>query len=128
MKAMLMAAKAAVARTLVGATVCAKRIRPSDLQFIAIDAPAIQMVRVREAETRKSSAWRGGFNNNPANLDQKISAQIDAELNFFAVELRKSADGSLGLVARKHIEEGELALVLTGLVFDGKDRGRPRHT
>lgn len=123
---MLPAAKAFVGSTENGTT---KKRAPDtpELQFLQISAPELQPIRLRDVEPRTTSAWRGGLNRLPTELDTKVAQLIQAELQAAPVELQQ-VKGQTVVVAKKPLRDGDRAgggggVLFRGLFFRGQHTG-----
>lgn len=79
-----------------------------DLQFLVLSAPAEQPIRLRDVEPRTASAWRGGLNRLPTDLDTKVTQLVHAELAAAPVELQQ-VNGQTTVVAQKPLRDGDRA-------------------
>jgi hypothetical protein len=112
-------AKAAVPKAAGGQ----KRLRQSDLQFIVVEAPSEQTVRIRDVEIKTESSWRGGLNKCPMLLEDKVMRQLQHELDNHQLALNK-INGVMHLVATKAFRENDKICDAAGLVFDSLDKLR----
>ena len=121
LKSLLIARKMSAAKAIVGATVGEKRLRNSEFQFVVVTAADDQPVRIRDIEARPESAWRGGFNKSPTNLEQRVMQQLQKELDAYALGLEK-IQGEMHIVTKKSLREGDLVGWMSGLTFDSLDK------
>ena len=98
-----------------------KRLRASNLQFIAVPAPRIeeQAVRVLDVSVENTPSWRIGMNKTPIDLETKMVGALQAELQANQLYLHKLSDGSVALHTEVARREGDAVFPVTGLLFDG---------
>lgn len=98
-----------------------KRSRPADDQnYITIDAPADQIIRLKDVAPTEASKWRGGLNKSPQELSEKITRLLQWEQASFHMDLQYK-DKQVSVVTRKAFREGDVLGNATGLVFDSID-------
>ena len=103
------------------ATGAVKRVRRADLQLITILAPRIeeQSVRVLDVTVGDDTpVWRRGLNKSPVELETKMVAALQRELDKSGLYLDKLPDGSVALHTDTARREGDEVCNVTGLLYD----------
>ena len=97
-----------------------KRVQQAHLSFITIAAPPKkeQIVRMKEVEVSDASAWRGGFNKNPMDIEEKMVSLLQAQLAEYHLYLAAASDGHMSLFTEIAHKEGDLVCSLPALLFD----------
>eukprot|EP00973_Karenia_brevis_P096291 12431457-Karenia_brevis.AAC.1 len=89
-------------------------------RFVTVIAPQEQPILMKEVEPHKDSQWRAGINLMPGDLETKIIKLVQKELDEVGMKLERVENGSMCLVATKHLHEGELICPLASLLFDSE--------
>ena len=64
-------------------TVSIKQVTLGKLSFISVDASQVeQPIAMKTITPPSSSAWRGGFNRNPNDLENKMIKLLQKDLNY----------------------------------------------
>ena len=97
-------------------------IRAEELQFIEVKAPAAddQIVQLFDIMPDGGSSWRAGLNRNVGGLSGKLAKLLDEELSDGRLKVVTTPKGR-SLVARKHIDEGDVICLATCLLHDSVD-------
>lgn len=98
-----------------------KRVRRADLQFITVVAPPLAEQPVRMLDVTvddETPAWRRGLNKLPTELESKMVAALQRELDKSGLYLDKLPDGTVGLHTDVARREGDEVCSVTGLLYD----------
>jgi hypothetical protein len=97
-----------------------KRVRQHTLKFIIVPAPPAtrQVVRVKEVMPSPDSGWRAGFNKQPVDVESRMLAQVQTEMDRFQLSVMRMDDGSVCLMTLKARGENDIITPMTGLVYD----------
>ena len=96
-----------------------KRPLASDgIQYIVVEAPKEQPIRLCDVEPKPDSSWRAGLNRCPEDLAEKSTASISKELAAQELGVWRAPEGEMWLHTNKPLGERDTGCVLTGLVFD----------
>ncbi len=72
-----------------------KRVAVSSLQFISVEVEGEQGPAMKSVRPTPESAWRGGFNLNPSDLETKMLKQMHWELENAELFVQKGMGGRL---------------------------------
>ena len=100
-------------------TPSAKRVRLTDLQFIVAQAPRIeeQAMWVLDVTVGDDTPiWRRDLNKLPTELDTKMGATLQRELDKSGLYLDKLPDGSIAWHTDTARREGDEVCLVTGLM------------
>ena len=89
-------------------------------KFVTLEAPGEQPILMKEIEPNPASEWRAGMNLMPGDLETKMLKLAQKELDAAGVGLSRNDDGTMCLVAAKHLHEGATICPLTSLIFDSE--------
>ena len=95
-----------------------RHLASDGIQYIVVEAPREQSIRLGDVEPKPDSAWRAGLNRCPEQLAEKSAASISKELAAQDLGVWRTPAGEMCLHATKPLGEGDTVCVLTGLVFD----------
>ena len=94
-----------------------KRVCASGLSFINLQAPQEQTIRMKDI-VPVGASWRAGFNKNPMDLEEKVLALLQLDLEEHDLYIAKATDNTMSLFTRVSRKEGDLVCSLRSLLFD----------
>ena len=105
-------------RSCQGVTNGKRPLASDDIQYIVVEAPKEQPIRLCDVEPKPDSSWRAGLNRCPEDLAEKSTASISKELTAQDLGVWRTPEGEMCLHTNKPSGERDTVCVLTGLVFD----------
>ena len=98
-----------------------KRVACATVPFInAILSEEAQMVPMKEITPAATSAWRQGFNSNPTDLETKMIALLQKDLEEYKLYVAKADDGIMSLFSADARREGEMLCKVPALLYDSQ--------
>ena len=98
-----------------------RRVSAASVSFIHIQAPLEQPIRMRDI-VPDGASWRAGFNKNPVDIEAKVLALLQLDLEEHDLYIAKSTDHSMALFTRVSRKEGDSVCFLRSLLFDSVGR------
>ena len=115
-----MARNVAEARRLTNKETGGARVEVARQKFVTLEAPGEQPILMKEIEPNPASEWRAGMNLMPGDLETKMLKLVQKEMDAAGVCVSRNDDGTMCLVAAKHLHEGATICPLTSLIFDSE--------